>query len=147
MNFLDYDNNMQQMTTCHSKEALMEALKIISHYSNYDELRNGIVKAINLYDKKEVAEYRENLAENDLHWDAYLLACAYEKNTLQKYLRSNKKINSSGVWTIDGVKIPSFFELDAIELALKIYDNEDVCKRRESFRGGARETFDTLCAA
>lgn len=141
MNFLDYDNNIQQMTTCYSKESLMEALKIISHYSNYDELREDVVKAINVYDRKEVAEYRKNLAENDLHWDACLLACAYEKNTLQKYLRSNKKIKPSGIWTIDGVKIPSFFELDAIELALKIYDNEDVCKRRESFRSDARETF------
>lgn len=142
MNFLDYDNNIQRMTTCYSKESLTEALKIISHYSNYDELRKGVVKAINLYDRKEVAEYRENLAENDLHWDACLLACAYEKNTLQKYLRSNKKIKSSGIWTIDGVKIPCFFERDAIELAVKIYDDEDIRKRRESFRSDARESFD-----
>lgn len=84
MNFLDYDNNIQRMTTCYSKESLTEALKIISHYSNYDELRKGVVKAINLYDRKEVAEYRENLAENDLHWDACLLACAYEKKYFAK---------------------------------------------------------------
>lgn len=141
MDFLDYDNNVQRMTTCYSKKALMEALQIISHYSDYDELRKDVVKAINSYDNKEIAEYRERLTENDLQWDACLLACTYEKNTLEKYLRSNKRIKSFGMRTIDGVKIPCFFERDAIELAVKIYDNEDVCKRRESFRSDARETF------
>ena len=141
MCFLDYDNNIQRMTTCYSKEALMEALQIISHYSDYDELRKDIVQAINLYDNKEIAEYREKLTENDLQWNACLLACTYEKNTLEKILRSNKRIKSFGMRTIDGVKIPCFFERDAIELAVKIYDDKDICKRRESFRSDAIETF------
>ena len=70
-------------------------------------------------------------------WPAHM-----KKNTLQKYLRSNKKIKSFGMRTIDGVKIPCFFKRDAIELAVKIYDDEDIRKRRESFRSDARETFD-----
>lgn len=141
MNFLDYDNDIRRMTTCYSKESLMEALQIISYYSDYNELRKGVVKAINLYDKKEVMEYRKELTENNLQGDACFLACIYEKSTLKKYLRLNKKIEPSSILIIDGVKIPSFFERDAIELAIKIYDNEDVCKRRESFRSDARETF------
>lgn len=141
MEFLDYDNNIQRMTTCYSKETLMQALQIVSYYSDYDELRKGIVKAINLYDKKEIAEYREDLTENNLQRDACFLACIYEKSTLKKYLRLNKKIEPSSILIIDGVKIPSFFERDAIELAIKIYDDEDICKRREIFRSDARETF------
>lgn len=141
MGFLDYDNKIQTMTTCYSKKALMEALQIISHYSDYDELRKGVVKAINSYDNKEIAEYREKLTENDLQWDACLLACTYEKNTLEKYLRSNKRIKSFGMRTIDGVKIPCFFERGAIELAVKIYDDEDICKRRESFRSDPRKNI------
>lgn len=147
MEFLDYDNNIQRMTTCYSKETLMQALQIVSYYSDYDELRKGIVKAINLYDKKEIAEYREDLTENNLQRDACFLACIYEKSTLKKYLRLNKKIEPSSILIIDGVKIPSFFERDAIELAIKIYDDENICKRREIFRNDARETFGTLCAA
>lgn len=143
MGFLDYDNNIQRMTTCYSKETLMQALQIVSYYSDYDELRKGIVKAINLYDKKEIAEYREDLTENNLQWDACLLACSYEKSTLKKYLRSNKKIKCSSYTVIDGVKIQDYFEKDEIELAVKIYDNEDICKRREVFRSDARETFGT----
>ena len=96
MNFYDYDNNIQRMTTCYSKESLMEALQIISYYSDYNELRKGVVKAINLYDKKEIMEYRRELTENNL-------------------------------------------ERDAIELAIKIYDDEDICKRREEWRSGAKE--------
>lgn len=141
MDFFDYDNNIQRMTTCYSKKTLMKALQIISYYSDYDELRKGVVKAINLYDKKEIMEYRKELTENNLEWDACLLACTYEKSTLKKYLRLNKKIKSSGVLMIDGVKIPSFFERNAIELAIKIYDDEDICKRRKIFRSDARETF------
>lgn len=137
MEFLDYDNNIQRMTTCYSKETLMQALQIVSCYSDYDELRKGIVKAINLYDKKEIAEYREDLTENNLQRDACFLACIYEKSTLKKYLRLNKKIEPSSILIIDGVKIPSFFERDAIELAIKIYDDEDICKRREIFRSDA----------
>lgn len=137
MEFLDYDNNIQRMTTCYSKETLMQALQIVSDYSDYDELRKGIVKAINLYDKKEIAEYREDLTENNLQRDACFLACIYEKSTLKKYLRLNKKIEPSSILIIDGVKIPSFFERDAIELAIKIYDDEDICKRREIFRSDA----------
>lgn len=139
MNFYDYDNNIQRMTTCYSKESLMEALQIISYYSDYNELRKGVVKAINLYDKKEIMEYRRELTENNLEWDACLLACTYEKSTLKKYLRLNKKINSSSFLIIDGVKIPYFLERDAIELAIKIYDDEDICKRREEWRSGAKE--------
>lgn len=143
MDFLDYDNNIQRMTICYSKETLMEALQIVAYYSDYSELRKGIVKAINLYDKKEIAEYRKDLIENNLQWDACLLACSYEKSTLKKYLKLNKKIKCSSVYIIDGVKIPCFFEKDEIELAVKIYDNEDICKRREIFRSDARETFGT----
>lgn len=139
MNFYDYDNNIQRMTTCYSKESLMEALQIISYYSDYNELRKGVVKAINLYDKKEIMEYRRKLTENNLEWDACLLACTYEKSTLKKYLRLNKKIKSSSFLIIDGVKIPYFLERDAIELAIKIYDDEDICKRREEWRSGAKE--------
>lgn len=139
MNFYDYDNNIQRMTTCYSKESLMEALQIISYYSDYNELRKGVVKAINLYDKKEIMEYRRELTENNLEWDACLLACTYEKSTLKKYLRLNKKIKSSDFLIIDGVKIPYFLERDAIELAIKIYDDEDICKRREEWRSGAKE--------
>lgn len=139
MNFYDYDNNIQRMTTCYSKESLMEALQIISYYSDYNELRKGVVKAINLYDKKEIMEYRMELTENNLEWDACLLACTYEKSTLKKYLRLNKKIKSSSFLIIDGVKIPYFLERDAIELAIKIYDDEDICKRREEWRSGAKE--------
>lgn len=139
MNFYDYDNNIQRMTTCYSKESLMEALQIISYYSDYNELRKGVVKAINLYDKKEIMEYRRELTENNLEWDACLLACTYAKSTLKKYLRLNKKINSSSFLIIDGVKIPYFLERDAIELAIKIYDDEDICKRREEWRSGAKE--------
>lgn len=142
MDFLDYDNKTQSMIICYSKETLMEALQIISHYSDYDELRKGVVKAIKAYDNKEIVEYKEKLNENNLQWDACLLACLYKKSTLKKYLRLNKKIKSSTILTIDGVKISSFFEKDAIELAIKIYDDEDICKRRESFRSDARETFD-----
>lgn len=141
MDFSDYDNNIQRMTTCYSKESLMETLQIISYYSDYNELRKGVVKAINLYDKKEIMEYRRELTENNLEWDACLLACTYAKSTLKKYLRLNKKINSSSFLIIDGVKIPYFLERDAIELAIKIYDDEDICKRREIFRSDARETF------
>lgn len=143
MDFSDYDNNIQRMTTCYSKESLMETLQIISYYSDYNELRKGVVKAINLYDKKEIMEYRRELTENNLEWDACLLACTYAKSTLKKYLRLNKKINSSSFLIIDGVKIPYFLERDAIELAIKIYDDEDICKRREIFRSDARETFGT----
>lgn len=143
MDFSDYDNNIQRMTTCYSKESLMETLQIISYYSDYNELRKGVVKAINLYDKKEIMEYRRKLTENNLEWDACLLACTYAKSTLKKYLRLNKKINSSSFLIIDGVKIPYFLERDAIELAIKIYDDEDICKRREIFRSDARETFGT----
>ncbi len=139
MNFYDYDNNIQRMTTCYSKESLMETLQIISYYSDYNELRKGVVKAINLYDKKEIMEYRRELTENNLEWDACLLACTYAKSTLKKYLRLNKKINSSSFLIIDGVKIPYFLERDAIELAIKIYDDEDICKRREEWRSGAKE--------
>lgn len=140
MNFYDYDNNIQRMTTCYSKESLMEALQIISYYSDYNELRKGVVKAINLYDKKEIMEYRRELTENNLEWDACLLACTYEKSTLKKYLRLNKKIkSSSSVLIIDGVKIPYFLERNAIELAIKIYDDEDICKKREEWRSGAKE--------
>ena len=139
MNFYDYDNNIQRMTTCYSKESLMETLQIISYYSDYNELRKGVVKAINLYDKKEIMEYRKELTENNLEWDACLLACTYAKSTLKKYLRLNKKINSSSFLIIDGVKIPYFLERDAIELAIKIYDDEDICKRREEWRSGAKE--------
>lgn len=141
MDFSDYDNNIQRMTTCYSKESLMETLQIISYYSDYNELRKGVVKAINLYDKKEIMEYRRELTENNLEWDACLLACTYAKSTLKKYLRLNKKINPSSFLIIDGVKIPYFLERDAIELAIKIYDDEDICKRREIFRSDARETF------
>lgn len=141
MDFSDYDNNIQRMTTCYSKESLMETLQIISYYSDYNELRKGVVKAINLYDKKEIMEYRRELTENNLEWDACLLACTYAKSTLKKYLRLNKKINSSSFLIIDGVKIPYFLERDAIELAIKIYDDEDICKRREIFKSDARETF------
>lgn len=63
MNFYDYDNNIQRMTTCYSKESLMETLQIISYYSDYNELRKGVVKAINLYDKKEIMEYRKELKD------------------------------------------------------------------------------------
>lgn len=91
--------------------------------------------------KKEIMEYRRELTENNLEWDACLLACTYAKSTLKKYLRLNKKINSSSFLIIDGVKIPYFLERDAIELAIKIYDDEDICKRREIFRSDARETF------
>ena len=139
MNFYDYDNNIQRMTTCYSKESLMETLQIISYYSDYNELRKGVVKAINLYDKKEIMEYRKELTENNLQWDACLLACIYEKSTLKKYLRLNKKIKFSNVLMIDGVKIPSFIEKNAVELAIKIYDDEDICKRREEWRSGAKE--------
>lgn len=128
MDFSDYDNNIQRMTTCYSKESLMETLQIISYYSDYNELRKGVVKAINLYDKKEIMEYRMELTENNLEWDACLLACTYVKSTLKKYLRLNKKINSSSFLIIDGVKIPYFLERDAIELAIKIYDDEDKTK-------------------
>lgn len=86
-------------------------------------------------------EYKKKLTEDNLQWDACLLACLYKKSTLKKYLRLNKNIKSSTIFTIDGVKISSFFEKDAIELAIKIYDEEDICKRRESFRSDARETF------
>lgn len=141
MDFLDYDNKTQSMIICYSKETLMEALQIISDYSDYDELRKGVVKAIKAYDNKEIVEYKEKLTENNLQCDACLLACLYKKSTLKKYLRLNKNIKSSTILTIDGVKISSFFEKDAIELAIKIYDDEDICKRRESFRSDARETF------
>lgn len=141
MDFLDYDNKTQSMIICYSKETLMEALQIISDYSDYDELRKGVVKAIKAYDNKEIVEYKEKLTENNLQCDACLLACLYKKSTLKKYLRLNKNIKSSTILTIDGVKISSFFEKNAIELAIKIYDDEDICKRRESFRSDARETF------
>lgn len=136
MNFYDYDNNIQRMTTCYSKESLMEALQIISYYSDYNELRKGVVKAINLYDKKEIMEYRKELTENNLQWDACLLAYIYEKSTLKKYLRSNKKIKCSSYTVIDGVKIQDYFEKDEIELAVKIYDDENICKEREEWRSG-----------
>lgn len=141
MDFLDYDNKTQSMIICYSKETLMEALQIISDYSDYDELRKGVVKAIKAYDNKEIVEYKEKLTENNLQCDACLLACLYKKSTLKKYLRLNKNIKSSTILTIDGVKISSFFEKDAIELAIKIYDDEDICKRRESFRSDTRESF------
>lgn len=78
MDFLDYDNKTQSMIICYSKETLMEALQIISHYSDYDELRKGVVKAIKAYDNKEIVEYKEKLTENNLQCDACLLACLYK---------------------------------------------------------------------
>lgn len=79
MDFLDYDNKTQRMIICYSKETLMEALQVISHYSDYDELKKGVVKAIKAYDNKEVVEYKKKLTEDNLQWDACLLACLYKK--------------------------------------------------------------------
>lgn len=39
MNFYDYEDVIQRLTLCYSKENLMEALKIISYFNDYDELR------------------------------------------------------------------------------------------------------------
>lgn len=130
MNFYDYEDVIRLLTVYYSKENLMEALEIISHFNNYDELRKKLVMAINLYDKEEIVEVRNSEMIRCLLDYARLLAINYEKETLKKYLRSNKKIKLGGCVDIDGVKIPSFIEKDAIELALKIYDDEDTCKER-----------------
>ena len=58
---------------------------------------------------------------------------------MKKYLRLNKKIKLGDWFIIDGVKIQSYLEKDAIELAVKIYDDEDICKEREEWRSGAKE--------
>lgn len=60
MSFYDYEDVIQRLTLCYSKENLMEALKIISYFNDYDELRKKLVMAINLYDKKEIAEFRSS---------------------------------------------------------------------------------------
>lgn len=62
-----------------------------------------------------------------------LLTVYYSKEnlmeTLKKYLRANKKIKLGGCVDIDGVKIPSFIEKDAIEFAVKIYDDEIILEK------------------
>lgn len=94
--------------------------------------------AINLYDKEEIAEFRSSATKQFLLEGARLLAFMYEKATLKKYLRSNKKIKC-GYTVIDGVKIQDYFEKEEIELAVKIYDDENICKEREEWRSGAKE--------
>lgn len=131
MNFYDYENVIQRLTLHYSKENLIEALKIISDFNDYDELRKKLVMAINLYDKEEIAEFRRSATKQFLLEDARLLAFSYKKATLKKYLRLNKKIKLREWLIIDGVKIQSYIEKDAIELAVKIYDDEDTCKERE----------------
>lgn len=139
MNFYDYEDVIQRLTLCYSKENLMEALKMISYFNNYDELRKKLVMAINLYDKEEIAEFRNSETKLFLLEDARLLAFMYEKATLKKYLRSNKKIKCGSYTVIDGVKIQDYFEKDEIELAVKIYDDENICKEREEWRKCAKE--------
>ncbi len=139
MNFYDYEDVIQRLTLCYSKENLMEALKIISYFNDYDELRKKLVMAINLYDKEEIAEFRSSATKQLLLEDARLLAVSYKKATLKKYLRLNKKIKLGDWFIIDGVKIQSYLEKDAIELAVKIYDDENICKEREEWRSGAKE--------
>lgn len=124
MNFYDYEDVIQRLTLFYSKENLMEALKIISYFNDYDELRKKLVMAINLYDKEEIAEHRKYLFDY-----ARLLTVNYDKETLKKYLSSNK--NTA---TDDGR-----IEKDAIEIAVEIYDDEDTCKEREELRNGGKE--------
>lgn len=135
MSFYDYEDVIQRLTLCYNKENLMEALQIISYFNDYDELRKKLVMAINLYDKEEIAEFRSSATKQFLLEDARLLAFSYEKATLKKYLRLNKKIKL-GSWLIDGVKFQNYIEKDAIELAVKIYDDENICKEREEWRSG-----------
>ena len=132
MNFYDYEDVIRLLTVYYSKENLMEALEIISHFNNYNELRKKLVMAINLYDKEEIVEVRNSEMTRRLLDYARLLAVNYKKETLKKYLRANKKIKLGGCVDIDGVKIPSFIEKDAIKLALEIYDDENICKEREN---------------
>lgn len=139
MNFYDYEDAIQRLTLCYSKENLIEALEIISNFNDYDELRKKLVMAINLYDKEEIAEFRSLATKQFLLEDARLLAFSYEKATLKKYLRLNKKIKLGGWRIIDGVKIQSYVEKEAIELAVKIYDDENICKEREEWRSGAKD--------
>lgn len=42
MNFYDYEDVIQRLTLCYSKENLMEALNIVSDFNDYDELRKKI---------------------------------------------------------------------------------------------------------
>lgn len=131
MNFYDYEDAIQRLTLYYSKENLIEALKIISNFNDYDELRKKLVMAINLYDKEEITEFRSSATKQFLLEDARLLAFRYKKATLKKYLRLNKKIKLGDWLLIDGVKIQSCLDKDAIELAVKIYDDENICKERE----------------
>ena len=92
MNFYDYEDVIRLLTVYYSKENLMEALEIISHFNNYNELRKKLVMAINLYDKEEIVEVRNSEMTRRLLDYARLLAVNYKKETLKKYLRANKKI-------------------------------------------------------